>query len=1191
MQSDYQKLDAVHNTSRYFVEYRQVAWAALFGVLVWGIFGYLNMPQRKDPEIPVRETLVIARWPGQPADRIEELLTRKVEERIAQNSKVTELRSVTKEGAAFVYAKLDEKVDNTASELDDIRLKLDAMQLPDGAAPLELVKDFGDTATLMLTVASPTLDARDRAIRVKELEDAMRDGRVAIVWPHARTLEPAVLRELVDRVGRWLAEEGYVRDVQPRDGSGFTAVDAIALKSRAEIVARLEAIERERLHVAELHPDIWSPLVMEKKQDVAGAIAQIEGAKYTYRELDRYTEQIEKALKALEPVARVSRSGALGEQVQLVYSQERWGAYHLPLDQLRQALSARSGATMGTAVETEGRKVAVVPQADFTNEQQLRDVLVPVSGGQSLYLRDLAKVERGYETPAQFLNFYQYRDEAGEWRRARAITLDVQMRSGKQIQQFEEVVNAELDRIAAQLPADLVLARTSDQPLQVKESMDLFMGSLWEAIALVVLVSWIGFWEWRSALVMAIAIPITLAMTFGMMYLLGVDLQQVSIASLIIALGLLVDDPVVAGDAIKRELGAGRSPLRAAWQGPTKLARAILFATITNIVAYLPFLLLSGDTRRFLFTLPVVMACSLIASRIVSMTFIPLLGYYLLKSVSEPEMAERRKRGFGALYYRIGGWAIDHRWQVFAAAAVLLIAGFAGAGQLKEQFFPFERQYLSYVDVWLPQTAPVSATNATARKVERILLDVADNYAKQAGRTEPVLRSLTSWVGGGGPRYWLSSTPEAQQANYAHVLIEVYRKGDNQPLIPLWQRALDEQIPGATLDVRRLETSAPVGIPVQIRISGNDTAELKRQSEKMKAIFREVPIASRLRDDWGEDALTVDLKIDHERATMAGVSEADIVRAAAGGVDGMRVATIRDGDKLIPVVTRLRMDERAQASDFTNLYIYGSQGNTRVLLSQVARPEMSLRPAKIGRYQQYRTITVCAFPKDGYLPSEVLNAAMPRIEQFRADLPPGMRMEIAGEYKEQIKGFKELTVVMIVSILSIYFALLVQFRNAVKPLIVFAAIPFGMVGAFTGLLLMDAPFGFMAFLGVASLVGVIVSHIIVLFDFIEEGHEAGMNFREALLDAGILRLRPVLITVAATVIALVPLARNGGPLWEPLCYVQIGGLTLSTVVTLLIVPVVYAIFVLDLKWVRWDHRPQKKIGMTVAPPAALEAAS
>jgi multidrug efflux pump subunit AcrB len=282
------------------------------------------------------------------------------------------------------------------------------------------------------------------------------------------------------------------------------------------------------------------------------------------------------------------------------------------------------------------------------------------------------------------------------------------------------------------------------------------------------------------------------------------------------------------------------------------------------------------------------------------------------------------------------------------------------------------------------------------------------------------------------------------------------------------------------------------------------------------------------------------------------------------------VSELREGNDQIPIVARLRMDERSQLSDIRSLYVYSTQGQQKVPLQSISSIVYDMQTEKLQRRNQFRTVTVSAFPEQGFLPSEVLRVAMPRLVDFGKTLPVGYRMEIGGEHEEQVKSFRNLAVVMLISVVLIYLALMFQFKHAIKPFIVFAAIPYGVVGALAALWTMGTPFGFMAFLGIASLIGVIVSHIIVLFDFIEERHEHGDSLQEALLDAGIIRLRPVLITVAATVTALFPLAAHGGPLWEPLCYGQIGGLTFATFVTLLLVPVIYATFVLDLKLVRWE---------------------
>jgi len=853
--------------------------------------------------------------------------------------------------------------------------------------------------------------------------------------------------------------------------------------------------------------------------------------------------------------------GLLQERVYLEYSQERLAAYGVKAGTLDQILGARNITMPGGVIEAGDKNLLVDPSGEFKNEQEIGDVLVTAANNQPLYLRDVATVSRGYESPARFVNFYSHRETDGTWRRSRAVTLAIQMRAAQKIGDFGTQVDATLEKLKAQLPTDLVLARTSDQPRQVDESIHLFMGSLYEAVILVVVVSLIGFWEWRSALLMALSIPITLAMTFGMMYAIGIDLQQISIASLIIALGLLVDDPVVAGDAIKRDLAAGHPPVVAAWWGPTKLAKAILYATITNIVAYLPFMFLPGDTGKFLYSLPVVIGSSLVASRIVSMTFIPLLGYYLLRPKAEPTIEERRKSGFAALYYKVGAFSIQHRWAFLAASLLVLASGGFFMSQLKTAFFPQDLQYLSFVDVWLPEDAPVAATNRVALQVETVARRVAGKYA---------LKSLTTFVGGGGPRFWSSVTPEQRQQNYAQVVMEVEDKHHTPHLVAELQKVLTAEVPGARIDVRQLEIGPPVGIPVAVRISGEDIPTLRRLAAQMSTIFRDVPTAVRMRDNWGPESFTVRLKTDPDKANLSGLTNYDVAAASASAISGARVGVLREGDKQIPVVARLRMEERSQLSDMSSLYVYSQQGTQKVPLQSISEVVYDMKTEKLQRRNQFRTISVSAFPAAGVMASEVLAAAMPRIETLRASLPAGYTLEIGGEYEEQVKQFWNVTVVMLISIVLIYLALVFQFKHAVKPFVVFAAIPYGAVGALACLWLMGSAFGFMAFLGVASLIGVIVSHIIVLFDFIEERHEAGAPLQQALLDAGIMRLRPVLITVAATVIALFPLAAHGGPLWEPLCYAQIGGLTFATVVTLLLVPVIYAVFVLDLKLVRWD---------------------
>ncbi|HET9598918.1 MAG TPA: efflux RND transporter permease subunit [Anaeromyxobacteraceae bacterium] len=1194
--SESELLAAKHNTARFFVETRQLSWVLLAATIAWGVYGYLTMPERKDPDVPVRDAVAIVSWPGASAEAIEQLVTRKVEEAMYGNAWIEHVTSTTRTSVAIVHVALQKTTPDIPKQFDDIRLRLDAIHdLPDGAGPIQFIKDFGDTAGLLLTVASPRLGPAEIALRARAIGEGLArarggatgEGRAALVFGFPPAIPADAAVPMAGRFARFAERRGLYRQASVFDGPGFVGIDGATDADEAALRAAVSGFLHENARAEEIHPDVWGPLFVREASEVEARLATAPADRYGYRELDEATKLLQRTLETVPSVAKVTRSGVLDERVDLVWSQERLASYGVRPDALSQALGARNVSARGGIVEAGGRSLQISPSGEFRSEREIGDVLVSMPGAPPVYLRDLVEVVRGYETPARYLNWFTRPLPDGRWERTRAITLAVQMRSGEQIAGFGRAVDAALHDVATRLPDGLVLARTSDQPLQVKENVDLFMSSLWEAVFLVVLVSLLGFWEWRSAVLMALSIPITLAMTFGMMRVLGIDLQQVSIASLIIALGLLVDDPVVAGDAVKRDLAAGKPRRVAAWLGPTKLATAIMFATVTNIVAYLPFLLLTGDTGRFLYSLPIVITCSLVASRLVSMTFIPLLGYYLLRPRAEKPIAARRETGFASRYYRLGRWAIAHRWAVLGASLVFLAAGGAVASRLRTQFFPKDLQYLSYVDVWLPEDAPLSATSAAAEAAERVIREVAEEEGRAHGGHGDLLVSLTTFAGGGAPRFWLSAAPEQSQLNYAQIILLVKDKHFTTALVDPLQRALSARVPGAHIDVRQLETGAAVGLPVAIRLSGEDIPTLRRLAEELKAMLRAAPGAARVRDDWGAETFSLGLRTDADRANAAGLTNRDVAAASAGALSGQTVGTLRDGEHEIPIVARLRMDERARLEDLANLYVFSQDGKRKVPVGLVASLDHALQTERIQRRDKFRTVTVGAYPAEGVLPSEVLKPLLPRLKEFEARLPPGYRLEVGGEHEKQVESFGELAMVMAISIGLIFLALVLQFRNAVKPFIVFAAIPYGVVGAVAMLAIMGAPFGFMAFLGVASLVGVIVSHVIVLFDFIEEAHAQGEPLEQALLDAGILRLRPVLITVGATVIALVPLAMHGGPLWEPLCYAQIGGLCVATFVTLLLVPVLYAIVVRDLKLVRWDPEPAP----AATPPSEAAAAS
>jgi multidrug efflux pump subunit AcrB len=1187
---DSETIRSARNTARFCTENPGIAWVLLLATLAWGGFGYWKMPKRKDPVIPMPTVAVVCAWPGMSAEEIEQRLTGRIEAKLAENPNIERLESIVRTNVTVSLVKLVDNLKDTDRVFDDLKAKLDAIDdLPQGAGPIVFHKGFGDTATLMLTVASPMVDGIELALRTRSLRRAIDHarksmssdaGRATLVVGFPLSIATAGFKHGMESLASWLGSEGIAKDARVFAGSGFFAVD---VQTDADDAALIEATERfAREQSRRLHPDLWSPVVVRGLEAVESKLAAAAGPRYTYRELDEHTDLLQRILLASPKVGKVTRTGVLPEAIYLGFSHDQLAQQGIPVGAVRDVLVARNISLPGGIVETQGRNVTLSPSGKLDSEEDLRDVMLAGAGrGSPVRLRDLFEVTRDYQSPPRFLNAFTCRDARGRWQRMPAVTLAVHMRESEQIAGFGAEVDGLLGSVRTLLPPDLIVARTSDQPLQVKEGISLFTRSLWEAILLVVFIAFVGFWQWRSALLIALSIPLTLAMTFGMMHLLGIDLQQISIAALILALGLLVDDPVVAGDAIEREIEAGHPPRLAAWLGPSKLANAIIFATITNVVAYLPFLIsVDGSTGHFIYSLPVVITCSLVASRVVSMTFVPLLGMYWLRGrvASRPNLLTRR---FADAYRRVGNRILDHRRSVFLIAAALLVSGGLFFKNLQRSFFPKDLSYHFYVDVWTPEDSAFANTADAAIRVETIVRGVAEDFGRHqpdpGGKPRDIMRSLTTFVGGSGPRFWFSISPELQQLNYAQVVVQTTDKNDTRNFVVALQRALDRQLVGAIADVRQLETGKPVGVPVAIRLSGLETGPLRQLALRIKTILRGIPEAERVRDDWGAETLSVPLRIDPARASLSGISNLEVALSSLAATNGRQVTTLREGDQEIPVLLRERPDRHANLEELQNLYVFPTQGERGVPLRQVASPGLELRPEKIRRRNHFRTITIGAFPVEGSYAAQVFAKAKPALTALERELPPGYRMEIGGEKESQVKGFTQVATAMLISLLLIYLALVFEFRSASKPLVVFSAIPFGVVGAFASLWIVGAPLGFMAFLGIASLIGVIVSHIIVLFDFIEEARERGALLREALLNAAIVRLRPVLITVGATVLGLMPLASHGGPLWQPLCYAQIGGLAIATVTTLVLVPVIYAIFVLDLRLVRWGDKSQDEM--------------
>lgn len=1206
------------NISRFFVTKGPIAWTAMVSVLAWGAYAYVRMPQRQDPIIPVVTGVVITPYPGAEAEKVEQEVTRKIERKVAENPAVEHVKSISRPGISIVYVELFETERNAELVWQDIRGKLGEIpDLPQGAGrPTHswLNKDFGDSVAVMLTISSPAVSDLEIALRAKGVREAILAHRqetletsLAERWAGVLVYPSLVSRTHVLRMGRTLAqhltEEGVVRDAAIVEGPSAAILDVELEqdKTSRDLRSATERWERETVGVTELQPDVWRPFWIEDLDGLEDALRRNAQDKYTYRELEHFAGRVRDRLKQSPYVAQIDLVGVQDERVWLSYSGQRLNQYGITPLALVDRIRQRNINIPGGRVDVPDQSVVVRPTGEYTSAAEIGQTVLCLSEkGYPLYLRDLVEVTRGYDDPASVLNFRTvkvarrqassedpgYAERGGDGGRevqddaelhtARAITLSVRQVKGTHIADYDRDVTAAVEEMRLQLPPDLRIERTSDEPAEVHHKISSFNKCLIEAIVIVVVMSLL-FMEWRSALLVAICIPITVAMTLGMAQMVGIDLQQVSIAALIIALGMLVDAPVVAADAINRELAHGQPRTVAAWLGPKRLARAVFYATLTNIVAFLPLLLVEGKTGDFIYSLPIVVSLSLVSAMIVAWTFAPLLGLYLLRGQKGFESsAGEPVAGFPRIYKAFVERCIAHRFVSVGVVVVVLVGGALLVRSIGSSFFPKDLHDVFVVNIDLPEGAPLHQTRRVAQDTIREI------EALEGGS----VGSYTTFVGAGGPRFWLSIEPEQRADNYAQILVHTTDKHETAGVVDRLKKELPSRIADARVRTQMLETGPPIGIPVQLRIYGPDTDTLRELAAQLKDRLRAMPGAIDVHDDWGDPVFQMALSIDSDRSAMSGLTHQDVASAVGTGLSGLPVSHLRERDELIDIVLRLRPSERSNLEDLYSLDVVNASTGVAMPLRQIASLERELVIPKIRRRDHERCITVRCDAVPGVLPSEIvaeLQQVLPsgsRVDGSGDTLafPTGYRWEFGGEKFEQDKGFRSLAVALIVSFAAIYLALVLQFNSVTQPMLIYAAVPFGVVGGLIGLLLFGSTFGFMAFLGVASLAGLIISHVIVLFDFIDEMRHKGEPLRKAVVDAGLARLRPVVVTVLACVGGLVPLALSGGPLWEPMCYVQIVGMLVATLVTLVVVPVLYVIFVEDLRLVRWDTRVSEEAG-------------
>ena len=1098
------------NLAAMAMRYRPVVITLVTLLTLWGCWTYVTIPRREDPEFTIRRCVVITPWPGASALKLEELVTEKLESALDGVQGVKELKSTTTEGLSLIYVELDNSVavGDIQNSWDKIRAKVARVPMPDPRIRPIVNDDFGEMSVLILGIYQKPLE-------------------------------------------------------------GETSV----------------------------RPEV----------------------RYTTRELEEYADQIRDTFRALPGVSKVEKHGVNNEAIYIESDLENWSNVDLTIDRLRQLVAARNIVPTGGSVSTDAGKFNIKADGEFDAVSEIESILVGSvitdDSNNPVRLKDIGlKVERAYVDPARY--HCRFTDAEASYP---AVILGVTMRSGANIIDVCETCVERLrlmTDVDQTLPADLGVTPVSQQSDNVRAKMTSVINNVIEAIVIVIVVVFLLVGG-RTATVMAANIPIVVLGSLAIIRLFGVQLEQVTLASIIISLGLLVDNAVQVCDQTRVNLIDGMKPKQAAIEAAKLLMLPMLIGTLTTVAAFIPMLYaLQGPEAEYIFSLPVTLSTTLLLSWVFAMTICVIFAAAFIRAPKTPDepagpipwlmvklgpmMSKLRRKKktsqeaspanreniFMRFYGATAAIAVKNKWLVVIASIGLLIG--TALLPISTEFFPKDQrdQFVIYVD--LPENASIEQTDQAVAKLEKIVRKLSP-IVNEDGETVERLRAMRSIVGGGGSRWALAVDPPAPGSNISEILVRTTDGKWTNSLVADIRRVADEgdeelglqPIAGARVSTKTLSVGPPAD-PVNIGLSGEGFASirtLRDTADQIKQMVEEHPDTWDVHDSWGNDGFQIKLDIDTERANLAGVTNYDIANTLSAYYSGVPLTRFREGGYQIPVYFRLKPGDRQDLTGIESAFVEGHSG--KIPLSSIATAKPAWEPAKIRRKQLDRTIEIIGDVEEGVSGNDVVLSIMRsgKMKQIIADLPLGYKVTVGGSYEKSQESMGQMIVSFAISFLLIVFILVVNYNGWSKTLLILTTLPLAAMGAMFGLWISGNPLGFMPQLGLLSLFGIAINTGVIFIEFAdiligqraqnaettgESGPISGISreaFYDCLVQAGKQRMLPIFLTTATTVGGLLPLALSGGPLWEGLAWLMIYGLLIATVLTLYVLPALYAIVV------------------------------
>lgn len=965
----------------------------------------------------------------------------------------------------------------------------------------------------------------------------IRVGLVTTVFPGAG---PQRVEELVtDKLEEKIRELDGLKVVRSQSMANLSIVEVEFLDSIKDMTPYWQKLRNKVIDAeTSLPSEANKPMVNDEFGDVFGIVIALTGDGFSYRELKDAADDMRDQLLKVDGVGKIERWGVQAERIYVDFTNSRMAAAGISPFAVAQIIDRQNTIQPSGSSQVGSERIVIEPTGEFKTVDDIYSLAVrPPGKKSSIRLADVTTITRGFADPPSTMT--RFNGKPG-------LMLAVSMSDGHSITELGERVTKRLAELRANMYHGLDAEIVVFQPDYVNTAISDFMINLFESFIFVVIVI-LAFAGFRTGLIAGSLVPMAMLGCIGLMPYFDVALQRISIASLIISLGILVDNGVVVSEAILVRLASGEERLKAVMGAVRELWMPLLAASLTTVFAFLPIPLAENATGEFCFSLFVVVTLALLCSWALSMSMVPMMCFYVLKpKIQLQTFTSRMYRAYRAFLL----FCLRNRTAFVATVVILCAVSLWGFKFVPKMFFPPNERAQFTIDFWQPYGTDITATNERTAQLERFLL--ADEEVASVG----------VFVGHGGPRWYLPVNLEQRNDNLSTFVVNTTSVESVDRIIKRTRAEMDANFPDADFSLNKLMNGPPVGAPLQVRISGPDIKTLYSLRDQVVDIVEAQPGTTRVWDDWGQWTKKMMVDVDQDRAREAGLSSFDVAVSLQTSMSGLTASEYREGDTVIPIVLRNDDRFRGHLDKIDSLNVYSYENGTSIPFSQIATSRLDWQPSDIRRRDQSRTITVKADVADGYFALSILGNVRPQVAQLmqQKEWPLGYTVEYGGEFEKSVEAQEAINANMPLAMGLLILVLIFQFNSLRRPIIILLTLPPMMVGITAGMLITNAPFGFMPMLGMISLLGIIVNNAIMLIDRIEIQRGRGLKLADAIVLSAMERARPIIMTATTTIIGMIPLSLQGGEMWRPMANLIMSGLAFATVLTLVLCPVLYSMF-------------------------------